>query len=30
ADDSGLTEHSVAQVSLPRLILLLWNFLPWH
>ncbi|XP_058140050.1 coatomer subunit zeta-2 isoform X1 [Dasypus novemcinctus] len=30
ADDSGLTEHSVAQVLLPRLILLLWSFLPWH
>nr|KAF6455463.1 COPI coat complex subunit zeta 2 [Rousettus aegyptiacus] len=30
ADDSGLTEQSVAQVSLPRLILLLWSFLPWH
>ncbi|XP_064352058.1 coatomer subunit zeta-2 isoform X2 [Camelus dromedarius] len=30
ADDSGLTEHSVAQVSLPRLTLLLWSFLPWH
>ncbi|XP_043440131.1 coatomer subunit zeta-2 isoform X1 [Prionailurus bengalensis] len=28
ADDSSLTEQSVAQVSLPRLILLLWNFLP--
>ncbi|KAK2505547.1 hypothetical protein MC885_019911 [Smutsia gigantea] len=30
ADDSGLTEQSVAQVSLPRLILLLWSFLSWH
>nr|XP_025851606.1 coatomer subunit zeta-2 isoform X1 [Vulpes vulpes]XP_025851607.1 coatomer subunit zeta-2 isoform X1 [Vulpes vulpes] len=28
ADDSSLTEQSVAQVSLPRLILLFWNFLP--
>ncbi|XP_012658701.1 coatomer subunit zeta-2 isoform X1 [Otolemur garnettii] len=29
ADDGGLTEQSVAQVSLLRLILA-WNFLPWH
>ncbi|XP_050618865.1 coatomer subunit zeta-2 isoform X4 [Macaca thibetana thibetana] len=30
ADDGGLTEQSVAQVSLLRLILLVWNFLPWR
>ncbi|XP_024597886.1 coatomer subunit zeta-2 isoform X1 [Neophocaena asiaeorientalis asiaeorientalis] len=30
ADDSGLTEHSVTQVCLPGLILLLWSFLPCH
>ncbi|XP_036196774.1 coatomer subunit zeta-2 isoform X6 [Myotis myotis] len=30
ADDGGLTEQSVAQVSLHRLILVLWSFLPWH
>ncbi|XP_014391677.1 PREDICTED: coatomer subunit zeta-2 isoform X1 [Myotis brandtii] len=30
ADDGGLTEQSVAQVSLHRLILVLWSFLPRH
>ncbi|XP_066111580.1 coatomer subunit zeta-2 isoform X1 [Saccopteryx bilineata] len=30
ADDGGLTEQSVAQVSLHRLILIVWSFLPWH